>query len=422
MSNFVYSDATNRTDITTCYNPINMAISPNPNAQYLPVLKALYFLYFAAIGSFYAFLFIYYAQIGLNSQQMGAIISIGPMIGLFSAPFWGWLSDRLNLTRPLFLFSAGGGMLLVFALSRTQNFGVILLITILMAIVTSPMNTLLDSTALVLLGDRRDLYGQYRLWGSVGYIATSFIFGQIAQRYGTQWIFAGYIGFIGMFLLVSFKLPIHRPRVVSTLNKGILQLLNQRSWAMFTASIIVMSISFYAIISFLGVYMVQIGGSEGLVGIVGSLGAIVEIPFLYSASSYIRRYGSRTMLIVGYLGYFGRLATYALMPSAYWAIPAVIFNGISYGFYQTSAIAFVDEITPPQWKGTSMGLYNAAISLGGLVCGIINGYLLDAVGGSKMFAVNAVLIFLAIGLLLLTGKAAGQPIENTLPVNSNELV
>jgi MFS transporter, PPP family, 3-phenylpropionic acid transporter len=397
-----------------------MAISPNPNARYLPVLKALYFLYFAAIGSFYSFLFIYYSQIGLTSQQMGAIISIGPMIGLFAAPFWGWLSDRLNLTRPLFLLSAGGGMLLVFWLGHTQSFGVILLITILMAIVTSPMNTLLDSTALVLLGERRDLYGQYRLWGSVGYIITSFSFGQIAQRYGMQWIFTGYISFIALFMLFSFRLPIQRPRVVSTLNKGILQLLNQRSWAMFTASIVVMSISFYSVLSFLGVYIIRIGGTEGLVGLVGSLGAIVEIPFLFSASGFIRRYGSRAMLIVGYLGYFGRLAVYAVMPSPYWAIPAVIFNGVSYGFYQPSAIAFVDEITPPQWKGTSMGLYNAASSLGGIICGIINGYLLDAVGGSKMYAINAVLIFVAIGLLLLAGKTAGRPVSKTVPVSSNE--
>jgi MFS transporter, PPP family, 3-phenylpropionic acid transporter len=395
-----------------------MNISTNPNARYTTTLKALYFLYFAAIGSFYAFLFIYYAQIGLTGQQMGMIISIGPMVGLFAAPFWGWLSDRLNLTRPLFLLSAGGGMLLVFWLGQTQNFGVILLITVLMAIITSPMGTLLDSTALVILGERRDLYGKYRLWGSVGYIITSFMFGQIAQRYGMHWIFTGYICFIGLFLLFSFGLPIQRPKVVSSLNKGILQLLAPRSWAMFTASIVVLSISFYSVLSFLGVYLVQIGGTEGLVGLVGALGAIVEIPFLFSASGFIRRFGSRNMLIVGYLGYFGRLAVYAVMPSPNWAIPAVIFNGISYGFYQPSAIAFVDEITPPQWKGTSMGLYNAASSLGGIICGFINGYLLDTVGGSKMYTINALLIFVAIGLLLLAGKTAGRPVSNPAAVSS----
>jgi PPP family 3-phenylpropionic acid transporter len=396
-----------------------MSGSPPPNARYLPVLKVLYFLYFAAIGSFYSFLFIYYNQIGLNGKQMGAIISIGPLIGLFAAPFWGWLSDRLNLTRPLFLFSAGGGMLLVFCLGSTRSFAVILFINILMAIITSPMNTLLDSTALVLLGDRRDLYGQYRLWGSVGYIATSFIFGQIVQRFGMQWIFTGYISFIALFLLVSFRLPIQRPKVSSTLNKGILQLLTQRSWAMFAASIMVMSIGFYAILNFLGVYMVKIGGSEGLVGIVGSLGAIVEIPFLFTASGWIRRFGSRNMLIVGYLGYFARLVTYAVMPSPYWAIPAVLTNGISYGFYQTSSVAYIGEITPPQWKATSMGLYNATISLGGLIGGVLNGWLLDAVGGGKMFAINAGLLLLAVVLVLLAGSKAGRPIARTIPVDNN---
>lgn len=393
--------------------------SPSPNARYLVVLKILYFLYFAAIGCFYTFLYIYYNQIGLNGPQIGAIISIGPLIGLFSGPFWGWLSDRLNLTRPLFLLSAGGGMALIFWLGSTHSFTVILVINILLSIITGPMMTLLDSTALIMLGERRDLYGQQRLWGSVGYIVTSFVFGQILERFGMRWIFTGYISIMAIFLLVSFSLPIQRPRVSSTLNKGILQLLTQRSWAMFALSIMVMSIGFYAILSFLGVYMVKMGGSEGLVGIVGSIGAISEIPILFTATNWIRRFGSRKILIVSYLGYFSNLLVYAVMPSPYWAIPVKLTNGISYGFYQTSSMAYIDEITPPHWKATSMGLYNATISLGGLISGMLNGWLLDAVGGGKMFAINGGLLLLAVVLILLAGSKAGRPIARTIAVDNN---
>ena len=376
-----------------------------------------YFLYFAAIGGFFYYLFIYYTQIGLNSTQIGILSSLGPLIGILSGPLWGWLSDRLSITRPLFIFAAAAGMFFIYLLSTTVQYTWIMVLTIAGSFFTTPLMTLLDSTTLVLLGERRDLYGQQRLWGSAGYILTSYFFGQFLQSHGMRWIFPGYIAIMGIYLLVSFGLPMRRVKIaVSTsasIDKSIFQLLKQRTWVLFSISMIFMAIAMNSIIVFLAVYMTRLGSSPGLVGTVGALGALVEIPFMYAGSWLIRRYGSRTILLLGYAGYFLRLVVYAIMRVPGWAVLGSATNGISYSFMQTSSVAFVDEITPAQWKGTAMGLYNATFSLGGMINGVLNGALLDSYGGG-MYTVNAGLMLVATLLLLFTGAKAGRPGANSM--------
>jgi PPP family 3-phenylpropionic acid transporter len=374
------------------------------------VVKALYFLFFAAVGGFFYYLFIYYTQIGLTSTQIGILSSVGPLIGMLAGPVWGWLSDRFSLTRPLFIFAAASVMCTTYLLSTTVQFTWILILTILGSCFSSPLMTLLDSTTLILLGERRDLYGQQRLWGSAGYIVTSYFFGQFLQVYGMHWIFPGYIAIMGIYLLVSFGLPLQRPKAAKpAIDKGIFQLLKQRSWVMFSISMVVMAVAMNSIIVFLAVYMVELGSSPSLVGTVGALGALVEIPFMYAGSWLIRRYGSKTILFVSYGGYFLRLLVYAIMREPGWALFGSATNGISYSFMQTSSVAYVDEITPHHWKGTAMGLFNATFNLGGMINGVVNGALLGALGGG-MYAINAGLLLVAMGLLSLTGKNAGKPI------------
>jgi PPP family 3-phenylpropionic acid transporter len=386
-----------------------MNMPPPPEARRLVVVKALYFLFFAGVGGYFMYLFIYYTQIGLTSTQIGILSSVSPLIGMLAGPLWGWVSDRFSITRPLFIFAAATGIGLTYLLSTTVSFFWILVLTVLGSFFTSPLSTLLDSTTLVLLGERRDLYGQQRLWGSAGYILTSYFFGQFLQVYGMHWIFAGYIVIMGLYLVVSFGLPLQRPKAaVSSIDKGIFQLLKQRSWALFTGSTIFMAIAMNSIIAFLGIYMVQLGGTPGLVGIVGALGALIEIPFMYAGSWLIRRFGSRTILMISYVGYILRLVVYAVMRVPSWALFGAATNGVSYSFMQTSSVAFVDEITPARWKGTAMGLFNATFSLGGMVNGVVNGALLGALGGG-MYAINAGLLLVAIALLSFTGKQAGRP-------------
>jgi MFS family permease len=62
----------------------------------LRVPKAFYFFFFAAFGSLFPLMAVYFKQLGMNSVQTGILIGIRPFIEIFSAPFWGSLADRFK--------------------------------------------------------------------------------------------------------------------------------------------------------------------------------------------------------------------------------------------------------------------------------------------------------------------------------------
>ena len=71
----------------------------------LRISKAFYFSFFAAFGSLFPLLAVYFKQLGMNSVQTGFLIGVRPFIEIFSAPFWGSLADRYRKGKLMILGS-----------------------------------------------------------------------------------------------------------------------------------------------------------------------------------------------------------------------------------------------------------------------------------------------------------------------------
>src|SRR5512136_778952 len=111
-------------------------------------LKSLFFLYYAGIGQFLAFLNVYYNSIGLDGFKIGLLGTIGTAIGVFSTTLWGMLSDRFGKPRLLFIAAFSGTILGTLALSFAQSFIWILLAVGFMSLFNITLMPLIDSTAL----------------------------------------------------------------------------------------------------------------------------------------------------------------------------------------------------------------------------------------------------------------------------------
>lgn len=71
----------------------------------LLICKLFYFFFFAAFGSLFPLLAIYFKQLGMNPTQSGILIGFRPFVEFCSAPFWGSLADRYKKGKYLMLFS-----------------------------------------------------------------------------------------------------------------------------------------------------------------------------------------------------------------------------------------------------------------------------------------------------------------------------
>ena len=71
----------------------------------LLVSKAFYFFFFAAFGSLFPLLGVYFKQLGINPTQCGFLIGMRPFVEFCSAPFWGSMADRWKKGKLILLCS-----------------------------------------------------------------------------------------------------------------------------------------------------------------------------------------------------------------------------------------------------------------------------------------------------------------------------
>ncbi|XP_069471772.1 major facilitator superfamily domain-containing protein 6 isoform X2 [Ambystoma mexicanum] len=71
----------------------------------LLVSKVFYFFFYAAYGSLYPLLPVYYKQLGMSPSQSGFLVGIRYFIEFCSAPFWGVVADRFKKGKIVLLFS-----------------------------------------------------------------------------------------------------------------------------------------------------------------------------------------------------------------------------------------------------------------------------------------------------------------------------
>jgi PPP family 3-phenylpropionic acid transporter len=379
------------------------------------VPKALYFLNYASIGILFPFIGLYYHQIGLTGMQIGFLGAISPLVGLVITPVWGLINDRLSKAHLLLALASAGAAISVFALSLTSLYPIIILIVFFQSFFVMPVSTLIDSASLRLLGGRRELYGRQRLWGSIGFIITSVLLGQVLEQTGLKFILYGYAVLMGAFCLTSLSLPRQQASVNRPQISGIWALVRQPVWAWFTASTVLLNMAYSGMLTFLSLYLQKMGGSPGLIGNVYAVGAISEIPIMFLGAWIIARYPTRRLVAFAYFAHAVRFALYILMPSPVWALPIALLNSLTYGLLMISAVAYIDQLAPPEWKSVALGLYYSAFSLGGMLGGPINGWIFDAAGGKALFTVSTLLTIIAIVLLYISGRKL-QPIS---PISAN---
>jgi PPP family 3-phenylpropionic acid transporter len=377
------------TDFTPVPQAIAPETNPTPSGRGLGSVKAVYFLYSAAFGIFVTYINLYYQSIGLSGTQIGLINTLSPLVGIFSGALWGMVNDRFGRIRLLLLVTATGAILSVLGLSRAQTFLSIMPLAGLYSLFTSPIPPLLDNINLSLLGGRHEQYGRQRIYASLGYIVTTWGFGFILQRIGLSYLFISCALFMLLMCLALTWLPNRPVTWTQSLRHGLTALIRQPDWIFFSASVFLLWIASSGMYNFLGIYLKSLGGSDSLVGMSSSLGAITEAPIMFFSAFLVGKFGSKRLLYAGFFLYAVRMLLYSLMPSPIWALPIALMHGSSFGFFWIASVTHVNSLAPDHLKATSQGLFWTTMNLANLVGSPISGVLYDRIGPSALFKLFA---------------------------------
>ncbi|KAL7736474.1 hypothetical protein ACLKA6_019675 [Drosophila palustris] len=85
--------------------------------QELIPVKSFYFFFYAAFGSLFPLMGVYFKQMGMNPGQCGILVGMRPFVEFLSAPFWGSYADRFRQGKKLLLASLACWVLFTIPLS-----------------------------------------------------------------------------------------------------------------------------------------------------------------------------------------------------------------------------------------------------------------------------------------------------------------
>jgi len=372
-------------------------------------MKALYFFYFSAFGIFATYLNLYYRSIGLSGIQIGWLSAVVPAVAIVSGPLWGLLNDRVGRPRMQLAVAAAGSILVMLAIPVPSALIALLPLAGLYSLFNSTIMPIIDTTTINILGSRRDRYGRQRIWGTVGFILTTWVTGQLTGQLGLRTIFPIYaVVMLGLLAALRF-LPRQRLHLSLRPQGGLVRMVTQPKWLFFSLSLFFLGLSISGMNNFLGISLKMAGGSDRLVGSVWSLAALAEIPVLYFSAYLIRNLGLRRMLVVAFLVYAVRFALYAVMPSPEWALPLSLMHGFTFGLYWVASVMFINRMAPDHLKTTSQGLFLAITYLANVLGAPFGGAMLDRIGPSALFAVYSGFAFIGLIVLLAGFRFAREP-------------
>lgn len=365
-------------------------------------MAACYFIFYGAIGCLMPYLPLYYQSLGLNGQQIGLLMGLGPVVLLGSGPLWGALADRFNLHRLLLPVASGGSFLFILLVPLVGgSLTGLILVTLLQAFFSQAIIPLLDSAALDIAAWSGTAFGRMRLGGSLGFMIISVFIGWVLTRVDLRWMFYSYSIGMALVVLLAFGLPAHQRRGQSTMLQGIGVLARERSLVFFLLAALLLGFAASAIQAFLPLFLSGIGGDSNTVGLAGALGALTELPVMIFGALLLRRLGGLWQgLLFAALVYTLRWFAMSAVTGVGPALALQLTHGLSFGIFVLAAAGYVDDLAPHGLSATAQSVYNVFYwGLGSIAGSLGAGVIYQQLGIAWLFRLCGLATLLAIVLL-----------------------
>jgi PPP family 3-phenylpropionic acid transporter len=355
-------------------------------------------LYFIAIGSFTPLFSLYLQELQFTGTQIGIIASINPLMMLFFQPLWGYIADitkRFHLILIItVLFSAGIGILFPIL----HGFSLFLLLSITLAFFQAAAEPVSTSIIMSYTEKLNLSFGNFRLWGAVGYAIAVWALGQLSESYSLKIIFYTFSLFLLFSALSAWKLPSldWQSKKTYPSKKQIKKLLTYKKFTLFLLACFFVYGTMLANNSFYGLLFISLGGTISGLGISFLISVGSEVPFMSLAGKLLKRINITTILCVAS---FVSAVQYFLFfyPSSKDFIYLInIAQGFSLGIFIPVSIQYVQQITPKELQTTAIGVYSG-VSLG------LGNWFFTLVGGIILEQANIHFVYLLFSMVSILG-------------------
>ena len=346
----------------------------------------------------------------VSSQNIGVLQSMRSIVGFFAKPLWGWVADRIQSRKIVFLGCKLGSTISLLTLAIPhESFPAVVASVAGMSFF--PGTSVLDAHVLDFLGDdHREKYGSIRLWAAISWGLGSVIMGHLTDSFGFMWNF----GVFGAMMLTSIFasaifLPARSQSEQAIANTGgqlewnsLFRELCQWQILVWLFEVTVMGAAMSLVDSFLFVLLQNdLQASTALCGYTVGVTVMLEIPLFQYSKSLLSSLGHDGLMFLAMLAYSVRVIGYTLLTpeTVHWILLLEALHGITFACAWSSAVDFAAQVAPPEWTTLMQSTMNTFWgSIGGGVGPALGGIVYERYGPKTMFRNAGVIVIITMAL------------------------
>lgn len=356
------------------------------------MLKVFNFVVYGAIAVYSTFFALYLKDLGVSNIQIGLLVAGGPLIGVVANPLWAYFADKIRNNKRILIICLMGNFICMQFVFLTQSYVWIYGIMLFFFAFQSPLFTQSNSLILNVIEGTKHKFGEFRAWGSLGWaliaVATGPIIGWLGIR--QLWIVFDFMMLFAIFF--TFLLPSGNERVMKEkfTNKGYFQVFKNKYFITFVILGVLISIPNSINLTFLAIYIKDLGGTSTMVGWSAFATAILEVPVFLLLDRYLKKKSS-TMLgwvvVIAMLFSF-RWLLMSFATSALHVVFIQLIHSVTFGGYYYMGTQLTSHLVPSQYRSSGQAIYGLTWGgISGIVAGVFGGWMFENLGPSMLYQI-----------------------------------
>lgn len=398
-------------------------IKKNESYKIITEFSFLQFFFWSTWAIYGAYFVYYLADLGYSNMRIGTLMSLRTFMGLIGPPIVGYICDRLENRKIVFMISMF--LMAVFVAPITFYGDLMLAISIgVVGFLWEPQQSILDSWILETSAHTAHNYGFMRAWGSLGFATIVTISGQLIERFGWRVHFLNY-GLIALIVLVvaynikdnSYsELQEKRKEAKTdqkTADKNIMRLFKNPDYIFILFITLLIFIPNQMIFVYLAQIIRSVGGNTTDLGYTLFFNALSEAPIFFLSKYFLEKYKTNSLLLFSSVFYLIRFIVAASATSPVYMLFFGMLQSLSYGVFLVTVRYYVKLVAPDALKTTAQSVaLMAAFGGGGIIGSLLGGYLIDNFGMAVMFRVGIIQAAVAVIILAFVVFRDDRGLEN----------
>jgi PPP family 3-phenylpropionic acid transporter len=359
-------------------------------------LSAFYLFYFASLGALVPYWGLYLQSLDFDARAIGELMAIIMATKIIAPYIWGWIADHTGKGMVIIRLASIFALLTFVGVFINSSFWWMAGVMAVFSFFWNAALPQFEANTMNHLGKDTHRYSVVRLWGSLGFIFSVVLLGQLLDSMGLDIVPKLILMLFAAVVVFSFLVPEaanHQPA-----QQGhIFDVLKQ------PVVIALLLVSFLAQMShgpyytFYSIFLKQQGYESSTLGWLWALGVIAEIIVFLYMHKLMPLFGARKLLMLALLltalrwlliGYFVDVFGLILL--------AQLLHAASFGLYHAVSIDLFHRLFKGRYQGRGQALYSSvSFGAGGAVGSFVSGLLWDRISPEFIFTLAAASALLA---------------------------